>query len=179
MNNWDFSMEKKNTFVRQKRQTPAFSMYSRKPKKPTLVRSIRKWQKAVTSKSGSTYEYILKVLDDAENKKTVKYCTKYYFCAKFIRHFLVGSKYTFKRSQRNLSKNAVTCCWAYKFGAICDGMCCKEKYQYCLAYDDECECGCDMIPAKARHIKNCYDDCCNIFEYQVSPRGRDFDIIWI
>jgi hypothetical protein len=158
MDNWDLSVEKRRAFGR----------------------GIKKFKKALISKRGSTYEYIMQVIDDAENKRTIKYCTKYYRCAKFVRYFLLEPKYKFKKIQRDHSKKAITCCWAYKFGKICNGECCKKKYMYCsIGYDDDYECGCNMIPSKAKHIDNCYDDCCNIFEYRISPRGRDFDIMWI
>lgn len=163
---WDFSVENRNNFTRGK---------------TTSVRSIRKWQKAIIKGQGSIYNYIKKVIDDAENKTTIKYCTKYYFCAKFIRHFLIGAneKYKFKRIQHDLSKSAITCCWAYKFRQICGGKCCKQKYQYCYVDDDDDSCGCDMLPYGNRHINNCYDDCCNIFEYKISSFGREFDIRWL
>jgi hypothetical protein len=128
------------------------------------------WVKALNSKHTHKREFMEKVLQDAKEGKilTIK-GGLYYSCARFIKKY--HNRYTFVKT----SYDYVTCCYAYP--EICGGVCCRAKYrQKYITSDDNGEvCGCDYLPSSSVHLRNCYDDCCNIVKI-ISK--RKFDLSW-
>lgn len=132
----------------------------------TNKRSINKWRKYISSNT-IQHDYIMKVIDDAINKRSVTYSTRYYSCARFVLYYNALG-YNF------LKKPIVeyTCCNAYPI--ICGGVCCKNKFMRIFDYDKKC--GCDNISNNAKKIGMCYDDCCCF--YKIIDRHK-FKIVWI
>lgn len=119
----------------------------------------KKWLKVLRNKRGGRYNLFLLVLKDAqEGKQVLTKGGSYYSCARFIKRY--HKTFTFKKSKYEI----VTCCNAYP--KECGGICCFQKR---LERGGE-ECGCWSIPRSVKHLKNCYDDCCNIFRYTSKRR---------
>ncbi len=92
-------------------------------------------------------ELFEKILTDALlNKEVLIKGGSYYKCAKFIKKY--HTQFTFTKRTYSF----VTCCNAYP--KVCGGQCCSH-----LNYN---ECGCYKFPRGAEHVRNCYDDCCQI-----------------
>lgn len=116
----------------------------------------KKWLKTVRNKRGRKYKLFLLVLNDAkEGKEVLTKGGSYYSCARFIKRY--HKTFTFKKGRYEI----ITCCNAYP--KECGGVCCFQKRL-------EQECGCDTLPRSVKHLRNCYDDCCNIFRYTSKRR---------
>jgi hypothetical protein len=125
------------------------------------------WVKALNKKHSNKREFMEKVLQDAKEGRivTVK-GGLYYSCARFIKKY--HKSYTFVKTQHWF----ITCCYAYP--EDCGGKCCKaQHWQRFIGEEDGC--GCDYLPRSSIHLKNCYDDCCNIVK--IISR-RKFDLSW-
>ena len=127
-----------------------------------ITKKDKKWMDILITKKGNYKNLFLKVMNDAQNHiKDIKIKGgSYYSCARFI------NKYhkTYKYKKRTFY--IVTCCNSYP--NECGGMCCRMKN-----LDDEC--GCWKLPPSSKHIKNCYDDCCNVVKY---TSKRFFYLSW-
>lgn len=126
------------------------------------------WVKALKKKGSNKRQFMEKVLSDAKNGKilTIK-GGLYYSCARFIKKY--HKNYTFVKTSHEI----VTCCYAYP--KECGEVCCKQKYRYRFTNNSAEEDGCDYLPNNSIHLKNYYDDCCNIV---VIRSKRKFDLSW-
>lgn len=129
-----------------------------------------KYKKALKLKRGH-YSYISSILNDALNKKTVKYNKSYRDCAKFIKKFH-NNNLNFE-IYKEPDQVLLTCCHSYP--EICGGVCCGDKHwpktpmdlgcRKCTGYKGSYCCGCDKIPENKNISEyNCYNDCCSIIK---------------
>lgn len=127
------------------------------------------WVKALNNKGTNKRKFMEKVLQDAEEGKIVSLKGGlYYSCARFIKKY--HKSYTFVKT----SHEYITCCYAYP--KVCGGVCCFDKNRYVAgdgSQDDGC--GCGRLPRNKIHLRNCYDDCCNIVRIKSK---RKFDLSW-
>ena len=114
-----------------------------------------------------------KVLLDAKEGKTLTIKGGlYYSCARFIKKY--HRTYSFCKTPYEI----ITCCYAYP--SECGGECCRMKFGFKYSYanndeEDEDQCGCARLPRNSIHLKNCYDDCCNIVRI---TNKRKFYLSW-
>lgn len=181
--NWNFSDENRKTFERMpyrsnEKSPSTLTARGDCPKyyRQSRTRSVRKWIKGLSNKNSPNYNYIKSVLTDAEKLNYRQYSTRYYFCAKFIRHFLIDfDKYfRFIKAREDKVEWVTTCCRAYAAGFDCDGVCCRGNSSYF-----DCGCSKKSRPKYCVEIDNCYDDCCQIFKYKVTVPDKEFEIHWI
>ena len=128
-----------------------------------VSRRDKKWINILLTNHGNYKNLFLKVLSDAQNHvKDIKIKGgSYYSCARFINKY--HKEYKYKKRSYSIK----TCCNAYP--KECGGVCCRMK-----RIDDD-GCGCWRLPPSAKHIDNCYDDCCNIVKY---TSKRFFYLSW-
>lgn len=124
------------------------------------LRKERKWVRAVRGQCNQLALFTRVMEDAIAGKEVLVKGGSYYQCAKFIAKYHRALTFT-KREY-----SYITCCNAYP--KICGGTCCRE-----LKLGEEC--GCWKLP-KSEHIRNCYDDCCNVVK--VVSR-RHFYLQWI
>jgi len=126
----------------------------------------RIWQKTILGENSfdPKTKFLLQVLKDAEQGKRVEVRggRLYYSCARFIKKY--HNTYTFTKTPLEI----ITCCNAYP--RICGGECCSST-----GYDLMDNCGCNKLPTKAKHIDNCYNDCCQIIKIR---HNRKFVLTW-
>ena len=122
----------------------------------------RRWRRALEKQYGSSFDYLLKVLEDAKNKITVRLQGKRYrSCATFIKDFYTGITFEIK------DISLTTCCRAYP--KICGGICCKKKnFCRCNKISGGICCFSGGVHSRYEHINNCNNDCCKIIKIYYS-----------